>query len=265
MEASALYTGQVMHQRLRPRRHRLNYRIYMLLLDLDEIESCDARLRLFSRNRRNLFAFYDGDHGAKSTGEPLRQHIEHQLDAAGMPIASGAIRLLTMPRVLGFAFNPISVFFCYRPNGELAAILYEVNNTFGQRHSYLLPVDANHGKVVRQNVGKRMHVSPFMGMDMDYAFRVLPPADALAIGITGSDGDGALITAVLTARRQPLSDAALLRAFFGVPLLTFKVVGGILWEALKLWFKRIPVRHLPPAPASPITTTPIPARRHNAP
>ena len=262
--ASALFTGQVMHQRLRPRRHRLNYRIYMLLLDLDEIENCDSRLRLFSRNRRNLFAFYDGDHGNKS-GTPLRAQIEQHLADVGTPVVGGAIRLLTMPRVLGFAFNPISVFFCYQPGGEMAAILYEVNNTFGQRHTYLLPVGTNPGRVIRQAVAKNLHVSPFMGMDMDYAFRVLPPADALAIGITGSDGDGALITAVLTARRQPLSDAALLRAFFGMPLLTFKVVGGILWEALKLWLKRIPVWHVPPAPASPITNSTSAARRQNAP
>ena len=255
--ASALYTGQVMHQRLRPRRHRLSYRLYMLLLDLDELDGCAARLRLFSRGRHNLFSFHDADHGA-GTAQPLRAQVERHLCDAGVASDGGAIRLLTMPRVLGFAFNPISVYFCYRRTGELAATLYEVNNTFGQRHSYLLPVQPGSGSAIRQHVAKRFHVSPFMGMDMDYAFRVAPPAAAensvLGIGITGSDEQGAIITAVLTARRHELTDAALLRAFFGMPLVTLKVVAGIGWEALKLWLKGVPVRHRPPPPADRITT-----------
>lgn len=259
---SALYTGHVMHQRLRPRRHRLTYRLYMVLLDLDELDSCAARSRLFARGARNLFSFHDTDHGA-GTAEPLRAQVERHLDAAGMGIDGGPIRLLTMPRVLGFAFNPISVYFCYRPSaqhpaGELAATLYEVNNTFGQRHSYLLPVEPGAGLAIRQTVPKRFHVSPFMGMDMDYAFRVVPPVAAagspLGIAITGSDAAGTTITAVLTARRHELSDAALLRAFFAMPLVTLKVVGGIGWEALKLWLKGVPLRHRPPPPIETITT-----------
>ncbi len=246
-----------MHQRLRPRRHRLTYRLYMLLLDLDEIDALSLRLRLFSRVGRNLFSFDDGDHG-NGTAEPLRTQVERHLDAAGLAIDGGAIRLLTMPRVLGFAFNPISVYFCYRRNGELAATLYEVNNTFGQRHSYLLPVEPGAGPAIRQTVAKRFHVSPFMGMDMDYAFRVVPPVAAptppLGIAIAGSDAAGTMITAVLTARRHELSDAALLRIFFAMPLVTLKVVGGIGWEALKLWLKRVPLKRRPPPPAAAITT-----------
>ncbi len=249
---SAIYAGQVMHQRLRPHRHRLSYRLYMVLLDLDELDGCAARLRLFSRGRRNLFSFHDKDHGA-GTAEPLRAQVERHLDAAGLAIAGGAIRLLTMPRVLGFAFNPISVYFCYRADGELAATLYEVNNTFGQRHSYLLPVEPGSGPAIRQTVPKRFHVSPFMGMDMDYAFRVVPPAAALGIAITGSDATGTLITAVLAARRRELTDAALLRIFCTMPLVTLKVVAGIGWEALKLWLKGVPVRQRPAPPAETVT------------
>jgi DUF1365 family protein len=251
---SALYVGQVMHQRLRPRRHRLSYRLYMLLLDLDEVDACAARLRLFSRGSWNLFSFHDADHGA-GTAEPLRAQVERHLHGAGLAGAGGAIRLLTMPRVLGFAFNPISVYFCYRADGELAATLYEVNNTFGQRHSYLLPVAVGTGPAIRQTVCKRFHVSPFMGMDMDYAFRVVPPAaaPALGLGIIGSDAAGAVITAVLTARRRELTDAALLRAFFAVPLVTLKVVAGIGWEALKLWLKGVRWRPRPAPPSEAIT------------
>jgi DUF1365 family protein len=252
MAASALYAGHVMHQRLRPRRHRLRYRLFMLLLDLDEIDALDTRLRLFSRNRRNLFSFRDTDYGAGDT-TPLRVQIEAHLRAAGLASQVGAIRLLTIPRVLGFAFNPLSVYFCHRPDGDLAAILYEVNNTFGQRHSYLLPVDADAGLPIRQTTAKMFHVSPFMDMDMTYAFRVVPPADRLGIAITGTDGDGPIITAALAADRTALTDRALLRAFASYPLVTFKVVGGILWEAIRLWMKGVPVRHRPPPPDRNVT------------
>lgn len=252
MGNSALYVGQVMHQRLRPRRHRLAYRLYMLLLDLDDLDACATRLRSFSQGRWNLFSFYAADHGA-GTAEPLRAQVERHLLATGLDIDGGAIRLLTMPRVLGFAFNPISIYFCYRRDGDLAATLYEVNNTFGQRHSYLVTVEPGTGAAVHQTTPKRFHVSPFMGMDMDYSFRVVPPATTLGIAIIGSDTDGAVITAVLTARRHELTDAALLRAFFVMPLLTLKVVAGIGWEALKLWLKGVPLWARPAPPAEPIT------------
>jgi DUF1365 family protein len=249
-EASALYVGHVVHRRTRPRAHRLRYRIFSLLLDLDEIDALAGRLRVFSRGRFNLFAFHDRDYAA-GTGEPLRVQVERHLAAAGIAPDGGPIRLLTMPRILGFAFNPLSVYFCHARDGALRAILYEVNNTFGERHSYLLPVDRP--DAIRQRCAKRFHVSPFLGLDMRYAFRVSPPDARLAIAITGSDRDGVLITAVHSADRRPLTDAALLRVFATHPLLTIKVVGGILWEALRLWTKGVPVRHRPPPPSHPVT------------
>ena len=254
--ASALYVGQVMHRRVRPRAHRLRYRIFSLLLDLDEIDALAARLRLFSRGRFNLFSFHDRDYGA-GTAEPLRAQVERHLAAAGLDPDGGPIRLLTMPRILGFAFNPLSLYFCHRRDGRLGAILYEVNNTFGQRHSYLIAVaQTGAGRAIRQDCAKRFYVSPFMAMDMHYAFRVAPPAERLSIAITGSDADGAILTAVHTAGRRALTDAALARAFATHPLLTVKVVGGILWEALRLWLKGVPVRDRPPAPDHAVSVTP---------
>jgi DUF1365 family protein len=171
----------------------------------------------------------------------------------------GAVLVLTMPRVLGFAFNPISVWYVHHRSGALAALLYEVNNTFGERHEYLLPVKgpAGNGGAIRQSIPKAFHVSPFMGMDMRYDFRVTPPlardSDRIAIGITGSDAAGPLIAAVHTAKRRVLTDAALTRVFVTHPLLTVKVVGGILWEAAKLWTKRVPVHDHPAPPTESLS------------
>lgn len=250
--ASALYVGKVMHRRLRPRRHQLRYRVFSLLLDLDEIDALAAGSRLFSRGRFNLFAFHDRDHGDGST-TPLRRQVEGHLAAAGIMPDGGAIRLLTMPRILGFAFNPLSIFFCYGRAGGLRAILYEVNNTFGQRHSYLLPVPGEHGATIRQCCAKAFHVSPFIAMDMDYAFTLTLPAERLALGITVSDGLGPLLVATHAATRRAFSDGALLRVFVTHPLLTLKVVGGILWEAARLWLKGVPVHTCPPPPDRPIS------------
>ena len=252
----ALYLGRVMHQRLKPARHRLQYRVFSLLVDIDALPALAQRLRLFSLNRFNLFSLHERDYGA-SEGDGLRAHVERQLYAAGLA-GGGAIRLLTMPRILGYAFNPLSVYYCDRPEGGLQAILYEVNNTFGQRHSYLIAVDDAQREAahIDQHCAKRFHVSPFMDLDMRYAFRVEPPAPdrpGLAVGITVADADGPVLVARIDARRKPLSDGALVRVFVTHPLLTLKVVAAIHWEALRLWLKGAPFRRCPPAPAQPVT------------
>jgi hypothetical protein len=255
MAGSALYIGHVMHHRLRPRVHRLRYRLFTLLLDLDELDALAARLRWFSRGRFNLLAFHDRDHGDGSA-RPLRAQAEALLAQAGLD-HGGPIRILTMPRILGFAFNPLTVWFCHDHTGALNALIYEVNNTFGERHSYLLPVAGDAGADVRQATTKRFHVSPFLPMAMTYSFRVRPPADALAIAIAADDTDGPVLFAVHRAKRHDLTDAALVRALATHPLLTIKVVVGIVWEALRLWLKRVPVHpHPGVAPADPVTFPP---------
>ncbi len=224
----------------------------MALLDLDEIDALAGRLRLFSRGRFNLFSFYDRDYGA-STDEPLRGQLERHMRAAGLTPDGGPIRLLTMPRMLGFAFNPVSLFFCHRADGALVAIHYEVNNTFGERHGYFLPVRQDGQPTVRQHCAKAFHVSPFMGMALRYDFRVAPPGPGFALGITGSDAAGTIISAAFTARRRALTDRALALAFASYPLLTLKVVGGILWEALVLWIKGIGLHEHPTPPTQSVT------------
>lgn len=241
-----------MHRRLRPKRHRLAYRLTMVLLDLDELEALDRRLRLFSLGRWNLFSFCQRDHGDGSV-VPLRQQIVGLLDRAGIATNDLKVRLLTMPRMLGFVFNPISIYFCTGAGGGLTAIVYEVSNTFGQRHSYLLEVGQTPGAAIHQSALKCLHVSPFMAMDQTYSFCVMPPGERLAVGITSRDAGGPVLTAVLEAGRQPLTDTALLRTFAAMPLMTIKVVAAIGWEALKLWLKRVPVHRLPAAPSEPVT------------
>ena len=175
-----------------------------LLLDLDELPMLARRLRLFSLNRFNLVDFRDRDHGDGSMIS-LRTQIEQHLRCAGLAVDGGAIRVLCMPRVLGTVFNPLSVFFCYRADGRLQAMLYEVHNTFGERHSYLIPVaDADAQPVLRQSCAKAFHVSPFMDMAMTYHFRITPPAERAVVAIEGSDAEGRLISAAYVGTRHEL-------------------------------------------------------------
>lgn len=248
---SALYKGSVMHHRLRPKMHRLRYSIFYLLLDLDEIDALDKNLRFFSHNRFNLFSFHDRDH-ADAGGLSIRCRIARYLEDAGIE-TGGPIRLLTMPRIVGYAFNPLSIYFCHRGDETLCAILYEVNNTFGQRHNYLIPVPPGIGGPIRQESRKSFYVSPFMSTDMSYSFSVVPPGDNMAVSVIGRDEAGPLLIAKLAAVRKELTDASLGRAFCLYPLLTFKVIAGIHWEALLLWLKGIGLYPRPVPPDRPVT------------
>jgi DUF1365 family protein len=253
-DGSAFYVGEVRHARTRPKVHRLRYRVFMMLFDLDAIDAELAALRLFSRGRFNLMSFHPRDHGDGSA-TPLKAQVETLLDQAGLAPDGGPIRLLCMPRVLGFVFNPLSVYFCWRRSGELSAIVYEVSSTFGQRHSYVMPATADDRGLVRQTCGKRLHVSPFMDMDLTYRFRVKPPEDAVAVVIDTRDRQGTLLNAVFAGTRRPLTDGAVLRLAAAVPLLTLKVVAAIHGEALKMALKGL---RLKPAPTAAPTRASFP-------
>ncbi|RAI41040.1 DUF1365 domain-containing protein [Rhodoplanes roseus] len=252
MTRSAVYTGAVVHRRMKPRAHALRYRCFWFLLDLAELEALDRRLRFFSWRTFNLFSFRDADHGGR-TGEPLRAQVDRMLAEAGIDIAGGSVQILCMPRVLGYVFNPLSVYFCRRADGTLAAVLYEVTNTFGERHSYLIPADPDAGGAVRQECDKLFYVSPFMDMDLRYEFRVSQPGDSVAVAIRGVQAGEPVIVAALTGRRRELTDVTLLRTFLAHPLVTAKVIAAIHWEALKLWRKGVGLRPHPAPPARPVT------------
>lgn len=251
---SALYAGSVMHRRLRPVSHRLRYRVFWLLVDLDELPALSRRLHLFSFDRFNVFSLRQRDYG---DGGALRAHVENLLRAAGLS-AEGAIHLLTMPRLLGYAFNPLNVYFCHRADGVLHAVLYEVNNTFGARHTYLIEVNgaADQPRHIVQHCAKQLHVSPFLDLDMRYRFDIDPPRpdkESLRVGVTASDLGGTVLTAILDARRQTLNDLALLRTLVVFPFVTLKVIVAIHWEAMWLWLKGLRPRANPGAPPTEVT------------
>lgn len=240
---SALYESTVMHHRVRPFRHRFTYRVFSLLLDLDEIDTLGRQLLLFSHNRFNLFSFRDRDFGH---GGAPRAWVEQALADKGHEFPVGRIELLCFPRVLGYVFNPLSVYYIHDAQGVLRAMLYEVTNTYRDRHSYLLPVTGD-GGAIRQQCDKNMYVSPFIGMQARYHFKLGAPGETLAVAIREETPEGNVLFAALSGVRKPLTDGILARMFIRHPLMTLKVIGGIHWEALKLWRKGARVfRH--PAP-----------------
>ena len=253
--ASCLYTGSVMHRRFRPRTHRFRYRAFWLLLDLRELDALARGLRFLSINRFGVFGFHEADHGDGS-GAPLLDQVTRHLTNAGLDLAGGAIRLFCMPRILGYGFNPLSIYFCHRADGALAAILYEVSNTFGERHSYLIPTGAT-TPTYHQSCDKVFYVSPFLDMAMHYAFSVRAPDRRVAIAIRASQSNLPVLDACLTAMREPLTDRRLLRVFLSIPFLTMKVTAAIHWEALRLWVKGVRLVRRPAPPINAVSTVPV--------
>ncbi len=252
--ASGLYPGVVTHARKKPRAHNLRYRIFMLLLDLDEIGELDRRLKLFAHNRFGLTGFHEADHLDRS-GADLKAQVEGHLAAAGIA-HGGPVRMLAMPRILGGVFNPLSVYFCHRRDGALSAILYEVRNTFGERHAYL--IEAGEGRTVRQACEKGFYVSPFMDMDLSYDFQIAPPGERVSVAVNVHDAEGLVLATAFAGGRIELSDRALFRAWRRHPLMTLGVMAAIHWEALKIWRRGEHVRRRPAAPAAPVTVVRAP-------
>jgi DUF1365 family protein len=248
---SSLYVGSVMHRRLRPRMHRFRYRAFWFLLDLDELDQLSKKLRWFSYNRSNIFSFYDADHGDGTT-TPIRIQIKRQLAEAQVDLAGGRIFMLCMPRTLGYCFNPISIYFCYRANSSLAAVVYQVHNTFRERHSYVIRVE-NQDIPLHQRSKKLFYVSPFLDMEMRYDFRITGPDERIAVGICASSCQEPVLNAVLAGVRDDLTNRNLMSVFLRIPAITIKVIAAIHWEALRLWAKGIGLRQRPLPPKRPAT------------
>ncbi|THF47172.1 DUF1365 domain-containing protein [Allorhizobium terrae] len=240
---SALFEGDVVHHRHRPKKHSLRYKVFTLLIDLDELSALDQKLRLFGHNRRALFSVYDKDHGLGETAE-LKNWVAQHLADAGITVADLRVTMLCYPRIFGYVFNPLTVYFCHSGEGDLQAILYEVENTFHERHTYIIPASPNSDGTLRHSCAKEMYVSPFVPMECQYHFKITPPTDKVLVAINETDHEGDLLYASFSGKRQTLSDKALLKMLVAYPLMTLKVMGAIHWEALKLWAKGVPVhRH----------------------
>lgn len=242
------YDNRTTHVRFTPFERRFSQRVFQLFLDVDRIEATAANLRFLSHNRRGLFAFYDRDHGDRS-GASLRAWAEGALTSAGVDLEGGEIRLLTFPRVLGYVFNPISVFFGYGPEGALRGVVYEVNNTFGETHAYAAAIDGNADHTAK----KRLHVSPFMDVEGRYVFRVRAPDESFALAIENVVAGRRVHLATLTGKRVALTDAALLAAFLRLPLMTLQVTAGIHWQALQLWLRGARYRRKPAPPRAAVS------------
>ena len=250
---ATLYFGRVIHARSRPRKHRFAYKVFSMLVDIDRLEEVARRSALFSLNRFNLFSFYERDHGPRD-GSPLRAHINRLMADASLP-APAQVKLLCYPRILGYVFNPLSVYYCYGAEGRMSALIYQVHNTFGDVHSYVAPVAGaeRQGRVIRQSRDKNLHVSPFVGMAASYHFALDDPHETIGIRIRETDQDGPFLLATFDGKARRFSTASLLTAFGRYPLMTLKVMGAIHFEALRLWLKGVPFFSSPlqaPAPAS---------------
>ena len=237
-DGAALYFGEVMHARLKPMGHRFSYRVMSLLIDLDRLDAADRQSRLFGVNRRALYSFHEADHGPRD-GSSLRGYVQRCATERGIELSGGRVLLLCYPRLLGFTFNPLSAYFCYNARGELALMIYEVRNTFGDIHPYVLAVRPGDLSAagVRQQQEKLFYVSPFIEMAMRYPCRVTSPGESVKLRILETDREGPLLSATFHGRRRGLTTAALLRSFFALPLVTLKIVAAIHWEALRLWIK----------------------------
>ena len=253
--STALFHGTVVHTRLAPVVHRLRYRVFALLVDLDELPALHSHLRLFGHNRRALFSLYDRDHGAgnREGSGSLKDHVLKTLRRSGVDLDGGKVRLLCYPRIFGYVFNPLSVYYCYHRDGGLSAIIYEVNNTFGERHSYLIPVDDPDAKSVRQSCEKSFYVSPFMPAEGRYEFAMVPPEEKVTVAIRQSHEGQPMLKAVFTGERETVSDSALFKAALRYPLMTVKIIAGIHWEALRLWLKGVTLFRRPAPPTESVT------------
>lgn len=238
---SAIYDCTVMHQRLSPRRHGFNYRVFYLWLDLDELPQWDQALSFLSRNRFNLFSFYDKDHLGGETKD-LKQGVLAKMAEDGVDVSQAtSVRMLAFPRVLGYIFNPVTFYFAYTEEGQVVAAMAQVTNTYHEQKLYVVK-EERAGGGFRLVTPKQFYVSPFSQLDLKFDFQLQVPNEGLRIGVDDLDMSGEkVLVSLLTGKRRPLSDGHLLACAVTYPLLTLRVIFLIHWHAFRLWLKRLPV------------------------
>ena len=233
---SCLYVGKVIHKRFKPKQHYFKYKVFSMFINLDEIQQINNEILFFSHNKFNLISFYDKDHGDRD-GSSLKSWVKRKLEKVGIEKKIDRINLLCYPRILGYVFNPLSIFFVYDKTSSLIAIMYEVKNTFGEQHTYIFKTNDN--DIIINNCNKKFHVSPFMDLNSIYNFKILKPGKNLSVIIDQRDSQGKLLFASQDGQKVQLNSKNLIISYLKHPLMTFKIISAIHFEALRLWLKRI--------------------------
>ncbi len=234
---SFIYTGNVVHKRFKPKIHFFKYKVFSLLIDLSEIHLLDKELKTFSYNKFNIISFYDKDHGARD-GSSVENWVKENLKKNNINTNDIQIKLLCYPRILGYVFNPLSVFYIYDKNSNLISIFYEVKNTFGEQHTYIFKTDINNN-LVQHMCKKKFHVSPFIEMDCVYFFRLLKPGNKISVIIDQNDKEGKILYASQDGVKSEITNSNITKSYLKHPLMTFKIILAIHFEAFKLWSKGI--------------------------
>ena len=233
---SKIYSGQVIHTRFKPKKHNFKYKVFSLLIDLDEIDKINNNLNFFSYNRFNLISFFDKDHGNRD-GSNVKQWVKENLIKKNIKFQNIRVEILCYPRILGYVFNPLSILYVYNEKNALISIFYEVKNTFGEQHTYIF--ETKDQKIIKNKCDKRFYVSPFIDMECEYNFSVTKPGDTISVIINQHDKKGKLLFASQDGKSQDLTSKNLIYNYIRHPLMTFKVIVAIHYEAFKLWFKKV--------------------------
>jgi|TARA_X000001036_G_scaffold284908_1_gene264674 DUF1365 family protein len=237
MIKSSIYNGQVIHKRFKPKVHSFRYDVFSLLIDLSELETLDKQVNFFSYNKFNWISFYDKDHGDRD-GSSLINWVQKNLRKNNISTENIKIKILCYPRIFGFVFNPLSVFYVYNSNENLISILYEVKNTFGEQHTYIFRIEKD-ANLIQNNCSKKFHVSPFIQMNCNYFFRLLKPGNKISVIIDQYENEDKILYASQDGIRTDFNTKYLVKSFLNHPLMTFKIIIAIHYEAFKLWSKGI--------------------------
>ena len=237
IKESSIYIGNVIHKRFKPKIHFFKYKVFSILIDLSEINLLDKSLKIFSYNKFNIISFYDEDHGPRD-GTSLKEWVVKNLIENKVNTEEIKIKILCYPRIFGYVFNPLSVFFIYNKQSELISILYEVKNTFGEQHTYVFKIKENKN-LIKNKCKKKFHVSPFIEMNCVYYFKIFKPENKLSVVINQNDESGKILFASQDGVKKILNNKNLLTSYLSHPLMSFKIIGAIHFEALKLWLKGI--------------------------
>ena len=237
IKSSSIYNGHVIHKRFIPKKHFFKYKVFSLLIDLSELYQLENELTLFSYNKFNVLSFYDVDHGPRD-GSSLVDWVKSNMTKNNIETEGIAIKLLCYPRIWGYVFNPLSVFFVYDKNSNLVSILYEVKNTFNEQHTYIFKLQKSE-ELIEHSCRKKFHVSPFIEMNCTYYFKIAKPDEKISVYIDLYTDENKLLVALQEGIKVNLNNKNLIKVFLSHPMMSFKIILAIHFEAFKLWIKGI--------------------------